>query len=180
MLNPKLFCLSIFSLIFFRTRKLHGQSFTLATIKGEEYTFTSPNSEDIKDLIVTFLEGLKKRSRFVIAIHDYNPPPGKWKQSWHFIFKCFQIEIFHCDSTTGQLCTSLCHVLLANFFISSLHLLYVFFPTLFDTDWSPVNQPFASSIIISSCYIFWPPIFLLLPHFYSTYLDLFSVPFLSC
>lgn len=59
-----------------RTRKLHGQSFTLATIKGEEYTFTSPNSEDIKDLIVTFLEGLKKRSRFVIAIHDYNPPPG--------------------------------------------------------------------------------------------------------
>lgn len=59
-----------------RTRKLHGQSFTLATIKGEEYTFTSPNSEDIKDLIVTFLEGLKKRSRFVIALHDYNPPPG--------------------------------------------------------------------------------------------------------
>lgn len=94
-LNPKFFCLSIFPLIFFRTRKLHGQSFTLATIKGEEYTFTSPNSEDIKDLIVTFLEGLKKRSRFVIAIHDYNPPPGKWKQSWHSIFKCFQIETFH-------------------------------------------------------------------------------------
>ncbi|GAB1609908.1 myosin-VIIa-like [Argonauta hians] len=59
-----------------RTRKLHGQSFTLATIKGEEYTFTSPNSEDIKDLIVTFLEGLRKRSRFVIAIQDYSSPHG--------------------------------------------------------------------------------------------------------
>ncbi|XP_035827560.1 myosin-VIIa [Aplysia californica] len=54
-----------------RTGKMHGQSFTLATVKGDEYTFTSPNAEDIRDLVVTFLEGLKKRSKFVIAIQNY-------------------------------------------------------------------------------------------------------------
>uniref|UniRef100_A0A0L8FWF9 Myosin-VIIa n=1 Tax=Octopus bimaculoides TaxID=37653 RepID=A0A0L8FWF9_OCTBM len=81
-----------------RTRKLHGQSFTLATIKGEEYTFTSPNSEDIKDLIVTFLEGLRKRSRFVIAIHDYSPPPGDSSS-----FLSFQKgDLINLDQQTGE------------------------------------------------------------------------------
>lgn len=51
---------------------MHGQSFTLATVKGDEYTFTSPNAEDIRDLVVTFLEGLKKRSKYVIALQDYS------------------------------------------------------------------------------------------------------------
>ena len=55
---------------------MHGQSFTLATVKGDEYTFTSPNAEDIRDLVVTFLEGLKKRSRYVISLQDYNSPSG--------------------------------------------------------------------------------------------------------
>ncbi|KAK2172331.1 hypothetical protein NP493_972g00051 [Ridgeia piscesae] len=57
-----------------RTGKMHGQSFTLATVKGDEYTFTSPNADDIRDLVVTFLEGLKKRSRYVIALQDYKAP----------------------------------------------------------------------------------------------------------
>jgi myosin-7 len=57
-----------------RTGKMHGQSFTLATVKGDEYTFTSPNAEDIRDLVVTFLEGLKKRSKYVIALQDYKAP----------------------------------------------------------------------------------------------------------
>ena len=51
-----------------------GQSFTMATIKGEEYTFTSANGEDIKDLVITFLDGLCKRSKFVIAMMDYQSP----------------------------------------------------------------------------------------------------------
>lgn len=53
---------------------MHGQSFTLATVKGDEFTFTSPNAEDIRDLVVTFLEGLKKRSKYVIALQDYKAP----------------------------------------------------------------------------------------------------------
>uniref|UniRef100_A0A8C5TBW5 Myosin VIIA n=1 Tax=Malurus cyaneus samueli TaxID=2593467 RepID=A0A8C5TBW5_9PASS len=56
------------------SRKLQGQSFTLATIKGDEYTFTSNNAEDIRDLVVTFLEGLRKRSKYVVTLQD-NPNP---------------------------------------------------------------------------------------------------------
>ncbi|KFV72477.1 Unconventional myosin-VIIa, partial [Dryobates pubescens] len=55
-----------------RGGKLQGQSFTLATIKGDEYTFTSNNAEDIRDLVVTFLEGLRKRSKYVVTLQD-NP-----------------------------------------------------------------------------------------------------------
>uniref|UniRef100_A0A8C8C4Q3 Myosin VIIAb n=1 Tax=Oncorhynchus tshawytscha TaxID=74940 RepID=A0A8C8C4Q3_ONCTS len=54
--------------------KLQGQSFSLATIKGDEYTFTSNNAEDICELIVTFLEGLRKRSKFVVALLDCPNP----------------------------------------------------------------------------------------------------------
>nr|XP_056714325.1 unconventional myosin-VIIa [Euleptes europaea] len=57
-----------------RGGKLQGQSFTMATIKGDEYTFTSNNAEDIRDLVVTFLEGLRKRSKYVVTLQD-NPIP---------------------------------------------------------------------------------------------------------
>ncbi|XP_061072704.1 myosin VIIAa isoform X2 [Conger conger] len=60
-----------------RGGKLQGQSFTLATIKGDEYTFTSNNSEDIRDLVVTFLEGLRGRSKFVVALQDNPNPTGE-------------------------------------------------------------------------------------------------------
>ncbi|TRY99157.1 hypothetical protein DNTS_033984, partial [Danionella cerebrum] len=58
-----------------RGGKLQAQSFTLATIKGDEYTFTSSNAEDIRDLVVFFLEGLRSRSKFVVALQD-NPSPA--------------------------------------------------------------------------------------------------------
>jgi myosin-7 len=51
-----------------------SQTFTLSTVRGEEFTFQSPNAEDIRDLVVYFLEGLKKRSKFVIALQDYKAP----------------------------------------------------------------------------------------------------------
>uniref|UniRef100_A0A8C4I6M7 Myosin VIIAb n=1 Tax=Dicentrarchus labrax TaxID=13489 RepID=A0A8C4I6M7_DICLA len=50
--------------------KLQGQSFTLATIKGDEYTFTSNNAEDIRDLVVAFLEGLRKKSKYAVGLLD--------------------------------------------------------------------------------------------------------------
>ncbi|MED6245366.1 Unconventional myosin-VIIa, partial [Ataeniobius toweri] len=59
-----------------RGGKLQGQSFTLATIKGEEFTFTSNNAEDIRDLVVTFLEGLRQRSKFVVALQDNSNTAG--------------------------------------------------------------------------------------------------------
>jgi len=57
-----------------RTTKVFTQTFTLSTVRGEEFTFQSPNAEDIRDLVVYFLEGLKKRSTFVIAVQDYKAP----------------------------------------------------------------------------------------------------------
>ena len=47
------------------------KNFTMTTIRGEEYTFTSTSGEDIEDLVSAFLDGLCKRSKFVIAMMDY-------------------------------------------------------------------------------------------------------------
>lgn len=57
-----------------RTNKVFAQTFTLSTVRGEEFIFQSPNAEDIRDLVIYFLEGLKKRSSFVIALQDYKSP----------------------------------------------------------------------------------------------------------
>merc|ERR1719433_2647875 len=54
-----------------KSSKAFSQTFTLVTVRNEEFTFQSPNAEDIRDLVVYFLEGLKKRSKYVIALQDY-------------------------------------------------------------------------------------------------------------
>lgn len=57
-----------------KTNKVFTQTFSLSTVRAKEFTFQSPNAEDIRDLVVYFLEGLKKRSKFVIAVQDYKAP----------------------------------------------------------------------------------------------------------
>jgi len=57
-----------------RSGKSQGQSFSITTVKGDEYTFTSTNGEDIRDLVLGFLEGLRRKSKFVIAMMDYAAP----------------------------------------------------------------------------------------------------------
>lgn len=61
----------ITNLVSQKTNKVFVQQFTLSTIRGEEFNFQSPNSEDIRELVMYFLDGLKKRSKFVIATQDY-------------------------------------------------------------------------------------------------------------
>uniref|UniRef100_A0A669DIY7 Myosin VIIAb n=1 Tax=Oreochromis niloticus TaxID=8128 RepID=A0A669DIY7_ORENI len=56
----------------------YDKHFTLATIKGDEYTFTSNNAEDIRDLVVTFLEGLRKRSKYVVGLLDCLNPDSNF------------------------------------------------------------------------------------------------------
>ncbi|KAM6217467.1 unconventional myosin-VIIb [Rhynchocyon petersi] len=47
-----------------------GQRLALSTLHEEEYEFTSPSSVAIADLVATFLEGLKERSVFAMALQD--------------------------------------------------------------------------------------------------------------
>lgn len=49
-------------------------SFTISTLRGDDFTFTSPTSEDITELINYFLDGLRARSKYVIALMDYDSP----------------------------------------------------------------------------------------------------------
>ena len=52
------------------SKRLGTDTFTIQTIAGDEYTFQSPNAEDIKELVVYFLKGLKERSHYAVAIQD--------------------------------------------------------------------------------------------------------------
>ena len=47
------------------------KNFLLSTLRGDEFVFQSPNAEEICDLVSFFLSGLKKRSRYIVAIQDY-------------------------------------------------------------------------------------------------------------
>ncbi|XP_046852385.1 myosin-VIIa-like [Xenia sp. Carnegie-2017] len=49
-------------------------SFTISTIKGEDFTFTSTSCEDIIELITYFLDGLRARSKYVVAKMDCDIP----------------------------------------------------------------------------------------------------------
>ncbi|XP_054884050.1 myosin VIIAa isoform X3 [Poeciliopsis prolifica] len=81
-----------------RGGKLQGQSFTLATIKGEEFTFTSNNAEDIRDLVVTFLEGLRRRSKFVVALQDSSNAAGEESTFLRFL----KGDLIILDQDTGE------------------------------------------------------------------------------
>ncbi|XP_029107068.1 unconventional myosin-VIIa-like [Scleropages formosus] len=81
-----------------RGSKLQGQSFTLATIKGDEYTFTSNNAEDIRDLVVAFLEGLRRRSKFVVALVDSSIPAGEESMFLNFA----RGDLIELDQETGE------------------------------------------------------------------------------
>lgn len=70
-------------------------------MRGEEFTFQSPNAEDIRDLVVYFLEGLKKRSTFVIAVQDYKAPGKFYKDNlYNLNYVSFFSVIFSGEGTT--------------------------------------------------------------------------------
>lgn len=48
--------------------------FSLSTIHGHDFMFQCVDAEDFHELVSYMLDGLKKRSRYVIALQDYSPP----------------------------------------------------------------------------------------------------------
>ena len=73
------------------------QSFTLSTVKGQDYTFTSANSEDIKELIAFFLDGLKTRSPYVVATQDYDGN-GRIHVFFYMQLGCLAFSLRFCNS----------------------------------------------------------------------------------
>nr|XP_033813505.1 unconventional myosin-VIIb isoform X2 [Geotrypetes seraphini] len=53
-----------------RTEKSFGQSCTIRTLQGAEFVLMSDDSADIAELLLTFLDGLKKRSQYAVAMQD--------------------------------------------------------------------------------------------------------------
>ncbi|XP_027058870.1 unconventional myosin-VIIa-like [Pocillopora damicornis] len=80
-----------------RAIKSESASFTLTTVKGDEYTFTSANSDDIQELVHFFLEGLRKRSKYVVAMVDYQSPA---ESSSFLSFK--KGDLITLESDTGE------------------------------------------------------------------------------
>ncbi|XP_058950063.2 unconventional myosin-VIIa [Pocillopora verrucosa] len=80
-----------------RAMKSDSASFTLTTVKGDEYTFTSANSDDIQELVHFFLEGLRKRSKYVVAMVDYQSPA---ESSSFLSFK--KGDLITLESDTGE------------------------------------------------------------------------------
>ena len=57
------------------TSSASGSSFSITTVKGDVYTFNTPVGQDVCDLVLGFLEGLRRKSKFVVAMMDYEAPP---------------------------------------------------------------------------------------------------------
>lgn len=58
-----------------KTNNSFVQNFVLVTIRMEEFFFQSPNAEDICELVNYFLQGLRMRSKYVVALQDYAGDP---------------------------------------------------------------------------------------------------------
>ncbi|XP_030071671.1 unconventional myosin-VIIb isoform X2 [Microcaecilia unicolor] len=53
-----------------RAEKSFGQSCTIRTLQGAEFVLMSDDSADIAQLLLTFLDGLKQRSQYAVAMQD--------------------------------------------------------------------------------------------------------------
>ena len=56
---------------YYRAQKGRGQTINLVTLKGEEFTFLSPNADTIVKLISQFLDGLRMRTVYAIGLEEF-------------------------------------------------------------------------------------------------------------
>lgn len=78
---------------------MEKETFTLQTVRGVEYSFQSPNAEDIRELVDYFLDGLKKRSKFVIALQDHQAPRNNTIH--HCVFLLYFFDFFSRQRPAG-------------------------------------------------------------------------------
>ncbi|XP_066455871.1 unconventional myosin-VIIb [Eleutherodactylus coqui] len=57
-----------------RAEKSFGQCCVINTLRGEQFVLTSQNSEEIAKLLLHFLDGLKERSLYAVALEDSSRP----------------------------------------------------------------------------------------------------------
>uniref|UniRef100_A0A8C8AHF2 Myosin VIIB n=1 Tax=Otus sunia TaxID=257818 RepID=A0A8C8AHF2_9STRI len=83
-------------------------SCTLITLRAEEFVLTSVNSVVIAELVVMFLEGLKERSRFAVAILNSTPLFSLPEDPAILSFKKGDLLIFtedkRLDANSGWIC----------------------------------------------------------------------------
>ena len=60
-----------------QTGKIHGRTINIQSVAGHSFSFTSANAEDVCNLILHFLEGLKKRSKYVLALQEFAPDDSR-------------------------------------------------------------------------------------------------------
>ncbi|XP_029471551.1 unconventional myosin-VIIb isoform X2 [Rhinatrema bivittatum] len=60
----------IFGIHTSRAEKSFGQSCTIRTLQGAEFVLMSESSGDIAQLLLTFLDGLKQRSQYAVAMQE--------------------------------------------------------------------------------------------------------------
>ncbi|GMT32791.1 hypothetical protein PFISCL1PPCAC_24088, partial [Pristionchus fissidentatus] len=53
-----------------------SDTFRLSTIGGEEYSFQSMNADDVRELIADFLQGLKRRGRYLVGVKAQKDEDG--------------------------------------------------------------------------------------------------------
>jgi hypothetical protein len=61
--------------------------FSLSTIRGHDFTFQCVAAEDFHELVSYMLDGLKKRSHYVIAMQDYKPPGMLLSSCFYFLWQ---------------------------------------------------------------------------------------------
>ncbi len=90
---------------------MRGQTFSLVTVKGDEFTFVSPNSSAITSLVCTFLEGLRKRSKYAVGLQEFIIQGWEYKDqkdnkgAFNFSFHIAQplLSVLHTKSTPESL-----------------------------------------------------------------------------
>lgn len=153
------------SWIFCRTDNRQGPGFELTLAKGAKYTFLT--SSEAQELIAYMWNGLKKRSRHVIATQDINPESESPPSPYMWVCVCVSVSVSLCLCLLFYLSHPSLLNLYLSFLISSFFQCLFLLPSTFLVSFSAVPQLFIpiwlflSDLLIVGCWLHgrwqWPP-----------------------